>query len=190
MQALNATANKLLDVAESYTQTRGFNAFSYKDLQREVGVKTSSIHYYFPTKQDLALAMTQRYSERFAAALQVLNEQEETALGRLEGVIALYAGVVQADKFCLCGMLASDMMGLPEAVHDLLVRFFDQLENWLEETLRLGMEQGSIKPDCDARQFARQFASALEGSMLVARARRDSGYLRDVMNSLLALATR
>ena len=65
MTELNETAHKLLDAAEFYTQTCGFNAFSYKDLQKDVGVKTSSIHYYFPTKKDLAITMITRFVERY-----------------------------------------------------------------------------------------------------------------------------
>ena len=52
MKPLNDTAHKILDVAEHFTQSLGFNAFSYKDIQENVGIKTSSIHYYFPTKTD------------------------------------------------------------------------------------------------------------------------------------------
>ena len=62
---LNKTAHKVLDVAEELIQKRGFNAFSFKDLQERVGIKTSSIHYYFPTKQELASALIERYSESF-----------------------------------------------------------------------------------------------------------------------------
>ena len=32
MQKLNDTAHKILDVAEFLTQTKGFKAFSYKDI--------------------------------------------------------------------------------------------------------------------------------------------------------------
>ena len=60
MQEHNATAGKILDVAEHFMQTRGFNDFSYRDIQNEVGVKTSSIHYYFPTKQDLVIHLIDR----------------------------------------------------------------------------------------------------------------------------------
>ena len=80
---LNNTAHKVLDVAEFYTQTRGFNAFSYKDIQQDVGVKTSSIHYYFPTKHDLASAMTQRYIERFSEQLTQVDLENEKGIARL-----------------------------------------------------------------------------------------------------------
>jgi TetR/AcrR family transcriptional regulator, transcriptional repressor for nem operon len=40
--------DQLLDHARNLLMTRGYNGFSYRDLSALVGVKTSSIHYYFP----------------------------------------------------------------------------------------------------------------------------------------------
>src|ERR1700761_8876691 len=46
-------------------QKDGYNALSYRDLAAEVGVKSSSVHYHFPTKAHLAEALVARYSEDF-----------------------------------------------------------------------------------------------------------------------------
>jgi len=43
----------ILTVAEGLIQSQGYNTFSYRDIANQVGVKTSSIHYHFPTKADL-----------------------------------------------------------------------------------------------------------------------------------------
>ena len=51
------TYDRLLDVAQNMVQTNGFNAFSYGGLSRTVGIKTSSIHYHFPNKEDLGEAL-------------------------------------------------------------------------------------------------------------------------------------
>ncbi len=52
-------------------RTRGCNGFSYRDLAEHVGVKTSSIHYYFPGKDDLlyeAVEPTARARVPYAAS--------------------------------------------------------------------------------------------------------------------------
>ena len=46
-------ATHILDVAQQLIQTRGYNAFSYADIASQVGIRTATIHYYFPTKADL-----------------------------------------------------------------------------------------------------------------------------------------
>ena len=55
----------ILDIAQTLAQTRGYNAFSYRDISEVIGIKTSSIHYYFPTKGDLGEALVRRYRDNF-----------------------------------------------------------------------------------------------------------------------------
>ena len=71
--AVNPTAQKILTIAQQNVQTKGFNGFSYQDLAQEIGIKTSSIHYHFPTKDDLALALVTAYREAFDAELAQIS---------------------------------------------------------------------------------------------------------------------
>ncbi len=182
MTKYNATAQKLLDVAERKTQTQGFNAFSYKDLQNEVGVKTSSIHYYFPSKQDLALAMSERYISRFNEVLSEISAREENGINRLRELGDVYINEVRNGRFCMCGMLASDMLSLPDSVNASICEFFTLLENWIAESIDLGIKQGFISNSTSIDESAKQYLSSLEGAMLIARARNDAEYLTLVVN--------
>ena len=38
--------------------------FSFRELAADVGVKSSSVHYHFPTKEALAAAVIRRWAER------------------------------------------------------------------------------------------------------------------------------
>jgi hypothetical protein len=49
------TKTAFLDSANRLARTRGFDAFSYADLSKDIGLRKVSIHYHFPTKADLAL---------------------------------------------------------------------------------------------------------------------------------------
>jgi len=40
------TADRVLDIAEALVQTRGYNAFSYADISRAVGVRKASLHHH------------------------------------------------------------------------------------------------------------------------------------------------
>lgn len=57
------TRTKILDLAEGYTQEKGFAGFSYLDIAKELDVTTASIHYQYKAKTDLALALLKRLSE-------------------------------------------------------------------------------------------------------------------------------
>ncbi|MFY1975969.1 TetR/AcrR family transcriptional regulator, partial [Achromobacter dolens] len=49
------------------------NGFSYRDLAEHVGVKTSSIHYYFPGKDDLLYEAVEAYSARALASVRSID---------------------------------------------------------------------------------------------------------------------
>ena len=83
------TATKLLDAAQHFVQTRGFNAFSYKDLAAAVGIRTASIHYHFPTKGDLGAALMQRYTDELAGVLTKIDGSSRTAKAKLKNFIKL-----------------------------------------------------------------------------------------------------
>jgi TetR/AcrR family transcriptional repressor of nem operon len=185
MQELNTTAHKILDIAEFFTQTRGFNAFSYKDLQKEVGIKTSSIHYYFPTKQDLAFAMTERYIENFHSVLLDIDSKRNLGIERLEDVINVYLSVLGQEKFCMCGMLASEILMLSDPVANKVRYFFKLVQQWLEVSITLAKQQNAIKNTVDSNKTAAAFLSTVQGAMLIAKALQNSDYLANIMENTM-----
>ena len=187
MKPLNDTAHKNLDVAEHFTQSLGFNAFSYKDIQENVGIKTSSIHYYFPTKHDLVTAMTERYTEKFGAALEEISANEENGIQMLESLGALYINVLKEGKFCMCGMLASDLKSLPEQATDKLRQFFMLNELFIVEAINKAITQGEIRDSVDVKKSASLFLALLEGGMLIARTQEDTGYLEATIKQAINL---
>ncbi len=64
---------QLVEHALVLIRRRGFNGFSYRDLADLVGVKTSSIHYYFPSKDDLVLEAVREYGARRRARLDAID---------------------------------------------------------------------------------------------------------------------
>jgi AcrR family transcriptional regulator len=51
---VNETAEKLMDLAESHIRRAGYGGFSFRDLAAEIGIKSASVHHYFPTKATMA----------------------------------------------------------------------------------------------------------------------------------------
>jgi TetR/AcrR family transcriptional regulator, transcriptional repressor for nem operon len=63
---MSDVSNAIMDAAERRIRLGGFNGFSFRELAADVGVKSSSVHYYFPTKEALAAAVVRRYTDRLA----------------------------------------------------------------------------------------------------------------------------
>lgn len=163
------TADRVLDVAERLAQQRGFNGFSYADIAGEVGIKTASLHYHFPTKADLGRALVVRYTQAFGAALGGIKATDASAFAQLQQYVQIFRDVLGVDRMCLCGMLAAEYATLPEPMQEELRMFFDHNEDWLITTLERGIEDGSLRFMGTARDVALMLTGALEGSMLLAR---------------------
>src|SRR5258705_753724 len=125
--------DQVLKHAQSLLMTKGYNAFSYRDLAELVGVKTSSIHYYFPTKEDLVLEAVNVYSSEIIGNLRSMDAAlaPEKKLDRYAKLFGVVLG--NGDQICLCGMLASDIETLPDNVRQAVQAFFKANEAWLPQ---------------------------------------------------------
>ncbi|WP_298963405.1 TetR/AcrR family transcriptional regulator [uncultured Roseibium sp.] len=156
------TRTRILDLAEDFTQTKGFNNFSYLDLAAEIGVKNSSIHYHFKAKKDLALALVERIRNVHGEALQDFNHWFETPQERLGALIDHFRCYVQNEKICMCGMMAAEFQTVSPEVRRALALYFGDIRKWLADQF---IQMNEPKPE----DRALQFLSGLEGSLLLAR---------------------
>lgn len=179
------TASHILDVAERLAQTQGYNGFSYADIAAEVGITKASLHYHFRTKAELGRRLIERYSVSFRGALADIEASPSAALDKLAAYAKLYSQVLNAERLCLCGMLAAEYSSLPGPMQEEVRRFFDINEDWLSRILGDGRETGALRFEGDPRDMARLLLGSLEGAMLVARPYADSGRFEAAVQRLL-----
>jgi TetR/AcrR family transcriptional repressor of nem operon len=165
------TATELLNKAQQLVQERGFNAFSYKDLAEAVGIRTASIHYHFPSKADLGVALMERYTDELNRALLVIDEGPGNAKSKLEQFIALYSHTEACGAICLCGSLASDRETLSPELQESVTGYLERSEAWLASTLTTGAERGDFTLPGEASDLAASLLSSLQGGLILSRAR-------------------
>ena len=68
-QGEGSKADEILEVGQELIQTVGYDGFSYRDIADRVGIKSASIHYYYPAKTDLACAAARKYRVDFSAGV-------------------------------------------------------------------------------------------------------------------------
>jgi len=180
------TADKILNVAEKLVQLRGYNAFSYQDVSKAVGIQKASLHYHFATKAALGVALIDRYRENFLDALKEIEERTADPRLRLERYADLYAAVLRKKRMCMCGMLATDAATLPKAMRDSVAGFFTENVAWLSRVLEDGRKRKALAFDGPAAAMASFFVSSLEGAMLVAHGSGRYGTFDDAADRLLA----
>ncbi|MDR5736692.1 MULTISPECIES: TetR/AcrR family transcriptional regulator [unclassified Caballeronia] len=180
----NTVRESLLDHAQTIMMTRGYNGFSYRDLSELVGVKTSSIHYYFPTKEDLALEAVNAYSADVMSSIYAIDSSAP-AEKKLDRYTRLFGRIIGDGKqICLCGMLASDIESLPESVRHAVQAFFRANENWLAKVLAEGEAQGTLDAHGKPETTARALYAAFQGSLLTCRLFQTRARLEEVAGTV------
>ncbi len=171
------TRTRILDLAETLLLERGFNAFSYQHLARELGVKPAAIHYHFPSKDDLGTALVARQLRRLRKwrALPRLTDLQPAQ--QLEALLAVYDNHLGHDRrVCQFGALAADFRTLPAAMQAELRTFNRELTEWLAEVLAVGRATGELRFVGSPTAKATQVLTVLAGALQVARVHDDSAY--------------
>jgi TetR/AcrR family transcriptional regulator, transcriptional repressor for nem operon len=177
------TAEQILDLAETLIQTRGYSAFSYQDIADSLGIRKASIHYHFPSKTDLGIAVVDRYVERFGAGLVAISEdQSQPSMAMLDFYVEPYVAYAKTpDRVCLSGALAGEILALPPELRSRVDGFFRTHQAWLTGILKRGVALGEFKLPAPASKVARLLFGALQGALLVKRTTGDTSQLRDVI---------
>lgn len=165
------TKTQILDLAENLLQLRGYVGFSYNDISTALEVKNAAIHYHYPSKNDLGLALVQRYRDRFRRWFAEQHQPDATPRDKLEWYLAMTCKYVdQGFKICPAGILEADFNVLPadmQAETQALVR--EALE-WFSAVLEEGLACGDFRFSGPPRDKAIVILAALQGALQMARA--------------------
>ncbi|MET3665175.1 TetR/AcrR family transcriptional regulator [Caulobacter sp. 1776] len=165
------TRETIMKAAQAAVQAKGYNALSFRELAKAVGIKSASIHYHFPTKGDLGAALARRYTDNAVGYF----EQLITAPAPVEAIFADYVAVFRAallndNRMCLYGIMAAEYGDLPPEVRVAVDAFSAANVDWL---VRLLGPRHPTLSDAALRDRALAIFAAIEGAQLVARGRGD-----------------
>ena len=125
------TKTQIMDLAEKAIIQGGYSAFSFRELAAQIGIKSASVHYHFPTKGDLTVSIMRRYKERFSNELPDVATTDASVTQLINGFIdGFKAKVVENQNMSLCTMLTTDTHQLPEDVKQELAEFYHIKLDW------------------------------------------------------------
>lgn len=150
--------NAIMDAAEKRIRIGGFNGFSFRDIAADVGIKSSSVHYHFPTKEDLAAAVVRRYTEEVSILIDERMARESNP--KKVWTVAFRGTLSSIDKMCPCAVLGASALDLPPVVVEAVKGFFKMCQMKM-------ISQGLSHKD------ASELLATLMGAMVVANAMGD-----------------
>lgn len=160
---------QILDAAERRARTGGYNGFSFRDIATDVGIKSASVHYHFPSKEDLGEALADRYIENI---MERLGEPDGLKpIDAFDRIAQLFLTSHEVDDLmCLCGVFSAEAAILPNTVRVPVDRFFRNLIDWFAQPLE----------DKDEAEIA---VAALEGGLIISRAGKQRDLLRRICSN-------
>ena len=165
------TKTEILDLAENLLLDRGFNGFSYANISSALKIKNAAIHYYFPAKADLGVAIIQRARERFARWTQDQRMIVKPPPEKLEAFFRSYLRFLDAgQQVCLGGALETDFKTLPPPMKVETQRFAADILAWMEGILAEGQKQRAFFFPGEAKDQAIVILSSLQGALQMTRA--------------------
>jgi TetR/AcrR family transcriptional repressor of nem operon len=185
---LSDTATRLISEASRLIVNAGYNGFSYADLAERLGIRKASIHHHFPSKVDLGVAVVEQQRATIRAQIEVLEGATPDAMGQLLAYVDYWKRCIedQSAPFCLAGVLAVELPGLPPEVGAAVQGHFNDLGTWLERLMALGVEQGTIKLELEPGISSQFFQTTVYGAMVMARAYDDPSKFNSIIDAFLA----
>lgn len=155
---MTGTVEAIMDAAERRIREAGYGGFSFREIAADVGVKSASVHYHFPTKDALVAAVARRYNNRVIEAVDAAVTAGYDVVQAWKAVFrsALDVGA----KMCLCGSLGAIASDLSPDVANEVRCFFDA---GIARLVAGGLTE----------EQATQVLATLEGAILMASAQGD-----------------
>ena len=163
--------DEILEIATELVQTRGYSAFSYRDLSDRLGITKASIHHHFPSKEDLGKAVAEKYNADVRAALAEVKRKSDDPWVQLEGYVQFVLKIIKTpDRICAAGSVQSEINVVPKAMGQSMCRLVQYVIGWISEVIENGRDRRVMDfPGTPDHQAALIF-SAAQGAMQYGRA--------------------
>lgn len=164
------TKERILDIAENLIMSRGYNGFSYKDISVALNVKNAAIHYHYPTKKDLGVAVIRRAKARFKEWGEMVSTQAISPIDMLQLSLETYIGYLESEeRVCLGGSLDTDFHTFPEVMQNEARKFTFEILAWMRNILSAGREAGVFTFSGPSEDRALFILSSIQGALQIAR---------------------
>ena len=177
---------QIIDAAAALIRRNGYTQTSVEDVIREARLcGKGHFYHYFKSKEELGYAVLQRQFEQFVErGLSILRDPMTEPLERLNRFIDEMV-TAQAERGCggcPFANLAGEMADAHEGFRRQIATVF---ERWTEQTQALLWEaRPRLADGVDIGRLARFVVATLEGAMLMARVRRETGALEGIADDL------
>jgi len=195
--AKTATQARLVEAARELFWEKGYEATSLGEVVKRAKANPGSLYYFFKTKEELLLAVLDRYTELlWPRVVEPAFKAVDDPMVRIFAILEGYRQGLVASDFkhgCPIGNLALEVGDALPGARQKIAANFDGWVGWVKKCLDDAAEH--LPPEVDRAALARFVLTVMEGAVMQARAYRslepfDAAVevLRDYLARLVAQA--
>ncbi len=191
----NTTRDRLIEAARLLFWEKGYEPTSLAEVVQKAGAKTGSLYYFFRTKEQLLLAVLDKYVEMlWPAVIEPVFNHVTDPIERIFGILDGYRRGLEHTGLaggCPIGNLAIEVSDELPRAREKIAQNFAGWRDWIRKCLE---DAGDRLPvDLNREQLAIFVLTVMEGSVMQTRAHKSLepfdasvNQLRDYFNRLLA----
>lgn len=165
------TRERILEAARLLFLEQGYTATGVAQILKTAGARSGSLYHFFPTKEDLLLAVLERYRDLLCPEVIAPVEARVTdPIERVFGLMDGYRRLLLASDYrwgCPIGNLALEVgQSLPAARTLVAANFSDwraSVAGWIAAAA------GRLPEDVDPQELALYVLTTMEGAVMLAR---------------------
>jgi AcrR family transcriptional regulator len=182
------TRERIVEAAMELFWLKGYGSTSIADILSRSQVNSGSLYHFFPGKQDVLIAVLERYRRDIGPMLlEPAWEGVEDPIERVFALLARYRAAIvstECEYGCPIGSLALEMHEPDPPVRALLAANF---AGWVD-AVRSCLEEGrrELPARTDLQALAEFVLTVMEGAVMQARTHRDVAYFDRAVAQLRA----
>jgi AcrR family transcriptional regulator len=172
VRATPDTKDKLIQVAFELFHRQGYGATGVAQILRESGVHSGSLYYFFPTKEDLLIAILEWCKENlWPEIIQPVFDRISDPIERIFGVLDGYRQMLimtDCTHGCPMGNFTLELADRHPAIRRLVAENFSGWTRAIEQCVREAADR--LPAETSSDQLALFVLTTMEGGVMLARA--------------------
>lgn len=176
------TRTQIIQLGDSLIREKGYNAFSFSDISKELNIRNASVHYHFPTKTALGIAVIHHQLNRIEK-LQI-QTNDKNPIEKLKAFMTIYSRANSENKVCIIGALATDLYTVEPAMQTEIKKLAAYILKWITGILQEGEKKGLFNFSVPVRTKALLIIANMLASLQLTRLTNDNDF-RDIKQYVL-----
>lgn len=162
--------NTLARIALTMLAERGFEGLRVRDIANAAGINIATLHYYFPTKEDLIHTVGEEIFQQFLSVTAPVAESSQVTPDRqLRQVFLNMQHQFERVPDLFVALHELQLRAhRDETVRQIVRQIHGRWQANMEGIYRAGVEQNIFRPDIEPAQAATAIIALLSGSSLQA----------------------